>query len=122
MSPTTPPALDLEAWQQQLDFLLPRRELLRPDEVAKALGCDARTVTRLFEDYRITGHELNAGAGQRQHRRIRRASVILYLAKRANYAPSDIRDRVAEIVCKLPRPDIALLHAALGQLLAKDAR
>ena len=63
---------DLTPWQEHLDFLLPRKELLRGDEVARALGCDERTVLRLFDDAQLLGHEINTATGQRQHRRYRR--------------------------------------------------
>ena len=109
---------DLSAWQESLDFLLPRKELLRPDEVAGALGLDERTVLRLFDDAQLLGHEFNAAGGQRQHRRYRRAGVILLLAKRANYAPGDLRARVLEVIAQLPRADKALLYQALGRSLA----
>lgn len=116
--PSALQSIDLAAWQESLDFLLPRRPMLRPDEVAKALGCDERTVLRMFEEGKLHGHELNAATGQRQHRRYRRESVILLLASRANYTPSDLRDRLCEVIAQLPRADKALLYQQLGRLLA----
>ena len=96
-SPVLKPA-DLAIWQEHLDFLLPKKELLRADEVGKALDCDERTVHRLFDDAQLLGHEINAATGERMHRRYRRAGVILLLARRANYAPTDLRDRFLEIL------------------------
>jgi hypothetical protein len=112
---------DLTPWQEHLDFLLPRKELLRGDEVAAALGCDERTVARLFDDAQLLGHEFNAATGQRQHRRYRRAGVILLLARRANYAPDVIRVRLLEVAAQLPTADKAALHAALGELMRRTA-
>jgi len=108
---------DLDALQDQLDFLLPRKPLLRADEVAKALGCDERTVHRLFEDGQLCGHELNAAKGQRQHRRYRRDAVILYLARTANYAAGDIPARVLEVIANLPTSDKARIYHATGKML-----
>ena len=117
--PSALQSVDLASWQEHFDFLLPRKELLRPDEVATALGCDTRTVLRLFEEGKIHGFDLNAATEQRMHRKIRRASVILLLARRANYAPSDLRDRLLEVLAILPRSDQALLHSALGRLITQ---
>ena len=115
--PAAAQSIDLAAWQDHFDFLLPKKEFLRADEVARALGCDERTVQRLFDDAQLLGHELNAGTGERMHRRYRRASVILLLARRANYAPADLRIRVLELIAQLPRTDQVLLHQSLGRLL-----
>lgn len=115
--PSALQSIDASAWQESLDFLLPRKPMLRPDEVAKAIGCDERTVLRLFEEGKLFGHEFNAAGGARQHRRYRRESVILLLASRANYAPSDMRDRLLEVAASLPRADKALLYQQLGRLL-----
>jgi AraC-like DNA-binding protein len=105
-------------WQEHFDFLLPRKEFLRADEVARALGCDERTVQRLFDDGQLFGHDLNTATGQRMHRRYRRTSVILLLAKRANYAPADIVHRLLEVIAQLPTADKALLHQLVARLLA----
>jgi len=104
-------------WQEHFDFILPRRELLRGDEVASALGVDTRTVHRLFDDAQLLGHELNAAAGERQHRRYRRAGVILLLSRRANYTPADLRHRLLEVIGTLSRADKALLHQSIAALL-----
>lgn len=111
--------IELSAWQEHFDFLLPRKELLRVDEVATALGSEVRTVLRLFDDGQLHGHDINAGTGQRQQIRYRRDSVILFLAKRANYAPADLRQRLLEVISKLPPADIAVLLALIGELLRK---
>lgn len=111
------PKVDATALQESLDFLLPRRELLRGDEVAKALGVDQRTLIRLFDDRKLLGHELNAAEGERQHRRYRRASVILYLAQTANYAPEDLRQRLIEVLEQLPTADKALIYQRLAAQL-----
>lgn len=111
--------IDFAQWQDHLDFLLPRKELLRGDEVAKAVGCDERTVLRLFDDAQLHGHDINAGSGQRQHARYRRSSVILFLAKRANYAPIDLRQRLLEVMATLSLTELVLMHQALGELIKR---
>ena len=110
---------DFSAWQEHFDFLLPRREMLRGDEIAAAVGVDERTVMRLFDDAQLMGHEVNAATNLRQHRRYRRASVILWLAKGANYAPSDLRQRLLEVIANLPLSEKAIIHARLGELLKR---
>lgn len=111
--------IDLAAWQEHFDFLLPRKELLRADEVATALDCDERTILRHFEEGNLLGYDLNAGKGKRQQNRYRRDGVILLLAKRANYAPSDLRERLFEIIAKQPVTDLVLLQQALGELIRR---
>lgn len=109
--------VDLAAWQDHFDFVLPRKPMLRVDEVAGALNLDERTVHRLFDDAQLMGHEYNAGAGQRMHRRYRREAVILLLAKTANYAPADLRNRYLEALANLPKADQAHIYHALGKML-----
>ncbi|MFA5263215.1 MAG: hypothetical protein WC378_05270 [Opitutaceae bacterium] len=109
--------INLAQWQEHFDFLLPKKEFLRGDEVADALDADERTAIRLFDDQQLMGHEFNAAKGHRQHRRYRRSSIILFLAKSANYTPSDLRDRLMEVVATLPRSDKAFLYQRLGESL-----
>lgn len=111
--------INLAQWQEHLDFLLPRKELLRADEVAEALGCDERTILRHFDEARLHGHDINAGRQLRQQIRYRRASVVLFLALRANYAPSDLRLRILEVIATQPLPDLVILHQALGELIRR---
>ncbi|HEY0966953.1 MAG TPA: hypothetical protein VGD88_06160 [Opitutaceae bacterium] len=122
--PTSAPKVNLAAWQEHFDFVLPRREMLRAEEIGAALGVDARTVHRLFETYengvpRLLGHSINAGAGEREHRRYRRDSVILYLAERANYAPEDLRLRLLEVLGKQSLSELVLFQQAVGELIRR---
>jgi hypothetical protein len=111
--------LDLAEWQGHLDFLLPNKELLRADEVAKALDCDERTILRLFDDARLIGHDINAATGQRQQVRYRRAGVILFLADRSNYTPASLRERLLEILFKLSLRELVLMQQAIGELIRR---
>ena len=113
------PHINLAEWQEHLDFMLPRRELLRADEIAKALGVDEKTVTRMFEARQIAGHEINTAKGERQHRRYRRDGVILCLAERANYAPADLRLKLLGILIKQPLSELVLFHQALGEQIRR---
>lgn len=115
------PKVDLEAWQEHFDFLLPRKELLRADEIATVLGCDERTILRHYDDANLHGHDINAGAGKRQQLRYRRDSVILFLAGRANYAPADLRLRLTEILAKQSKADLAVLHQTIAELIRRKA-
>lgn len=111
------PQLDFATWQEYFDFLLPRKPMLRADEVGKALNLDERTVHRMFEDAQLLGHEYNAGDRKRMHRRYRRDAVILLLAKTANYAPGDMTIRVLEVIANLPQADKARVYHATGKML-----
>ena len=111
------PLPDLASLQEHFDFLLPRKPMLRADEVARALNLDERTVHRMFEDAQLFGHEYNAGDRKRMHRRYRRDAVILLLAKTANYAPGDMILRVLEVIANLPQADKARIYHATGKML-----
>lgn len=113
------PKIDLAEWQDHLDFLLPRKELLRGDEVARAVGCDDRTVLRLFDDARLKGHDINAATGQRQQVRYRRSGVILFLAQRSNYTPADLRQRLIEVLSTLSTRELVLVQQAIGELIRR---
>lgn len=111
--------IDLSSWQEHLDFLLPRKELLRVDEVANAIACDVRTVLRLFDDAQLFGHDINAATQERKQLRYRRSSVLLFLAKRANYQPADLRQRLLEVIATLSLRELVLLHQSLGETIRK---
>lgn len=115
------PKVDLCSWQEHFDFLLPKKELLRADEVAAVIGCDERTIQRHFDDARIHGHDINAGRGIRQQIRYRRDSVILFLAGRANYSPNDLHQRLIEVLAKQSPRELALVHQATAELLRRKA-
>ncbi|HSI08812.1 MAG TPA: hypothetical protein VK985_09475 [Rariglobus sp.] len=113
------PHINLAEWQDHFDFLLPRKEMLRPDEVGLALGTDDKTVIRLFESRRLRGHEVNAGKGHRQHRRYRRDFVILYLAETANYGPNDLRLQLLNILINQPVSELLLYRQAVDELIRR---
>lgn len=117
--------VSLSAWQEHFDFLLPKVDLLRADQIASVIGCDERTIHRLFETHdregrpTLAGHEFNAAGGARQSRRYRRDGVILFLAQTANYSPADLRSRLLEVMAKQPLADLVLMQQALGELIRR---
>ena len=115
------PKIDLCSWQEHFDFLLPRKEMLRADEVASVLGCDKRTVLNHYDDASLHGHDINAGTNLRQQIRYRRDSVILFLARRANYAPGDLHQRLLEVLAKQSPRELAMVHQATAELLRRKA-
>lgn len=119
-----PSPLQFNAWQDEISFLLPStKDLLRPDEVAEALGTDIRTVARLAETYRRNGtpellaFTLNAGQGQREHRRYLRNGVLLHLAASANFQPGDRAKRLVEVLHTCTPAEVAIVHQRAAQLL-----
>lgn len=113
--------------QELLDLLLPRRPYLRPGEVAQALRMDLKTVDNLFDpDARkksgaiLKGFSFEA-TGERPHKRIERASVILLLVQRSNYTPAEARARLLEVLETLPLRELVLLQAALADLIRRKA-
>jgi hypothetical protein len=113
------PQPDLAAWRDHFAFLLPNKEFLRSDEVAQVLGCGCRTVLRLFDDASLFGHDINAAGGQRQQMRCRRDSLILFLARRANYAPADMQAKLAKVIGHLPISALTALRQIIGEQIQK---
>jgi hypothetical protein len=127
-----PPAAhnaDPAAWQQHLDFMLPRSATLRVDQIAAAAGVDGRTVERAFEGPAIDpktgktlrpwllGWKFNAGAGRRFTRRIPRDAAILWLAACANYAPEDFLDRICEVLARRGARELLIIQGRVAALL-----
>ena len=116
---------DLASWQEHLDYRLPRRPMLRPEEIGEFLGVDQKTVTRIFGKKAVKlapdlmGIEINGGTDERQHRRILRDSVILYYALKANYTPDEFRARLFEVLTNCSTRDLVLIQQAIGELLRR---
>lgn len=116
-------------WQEHFDFLLPKREYLRPAEVAAVLHVDLKTIDAWFaHDGRsaapvLSGYTLPEGAGQgaRTHKRIRRAAVILLLVQRANTSPEEWRARLLEVFHTLGPRDLDWAITALTDLRKRKA-
>lgn len=123
---STPKAITVD-WQEHLDLLLPRKDYVRPDEVAAALRMDVKTVGHLFEpdDTRKTGPVLAGftfaarGTGERPHKRILRASVLLLLMERSNYTPAEFRARIVEVLGRCSVRDLVFIQTALGELIRR---
>lgn len=116
-----PSKVDASLWQAHLDFVCPRKELLRADEVAAALGCKESTVLRHYDSGALIGHDINAATGKRQSLRYRRDGVILFLAARANYMPEDLRHKIYEVLSKQSPYEIAAIQQACGELIRRKA-
>jgi hypothetical protein len=122
---TTAAKPDLALWQEHLDYRLPRRAMLRPDEIGLFLGVDQKTVARIFGKKEVKlapdlmGIEFNGGSDERQHRRILRDSAILFYAAKANYTPDEFRARIVEVLSNCSLRDLVLIQHALGELLRR---
>jgi hypothetical protein len=116
---------DLAWWQEHLDYRLPRRAMVRPDEVGTFLGVDQKTIARMFgkKDVKLApdlmGIEFNGGGDERQHRRILRDSAILYYALKANYTPDEFRARIFEVLTNCSARDLVLIQQAIGELIRR---
>lgn len=124
--PAAPQAVTVD-WQEHLDLLMPRKDYLRPDEVAAALRIDVKTVGHLFEPDAtrrsgpvLGGFTFNArGTGERPHKRILRASVLLLLMERSNYTPAEFRARMLEVLGRCPVRDLVFLQTAIAELIRR---
>ncbi len=81
LSPIDPPA------QLQLDFLMPGKEVLRPDEAAAIIGCSKRQVHNFIEDGTLTAIDKSRKSpldpsSQRRHYVVLTASVRNLMEKR----------------------------------------
>ena len=120
----------LADWQATLDYLLPRKNSLRADEIATAVGVDKRTVDRAFEgpatDHAgkvvrpwLLGFAINAGGGERFTRRIPRDCAILWLAHCANHTPEQKVNLYCEAADAFSAKDLAIIHTRLGAMLKR---
>lgn len=115
-----------EAWEPHLELMFPRKAMLRPGEVAEILGVDTKTVDRLFgtvpsrpETLRLLGIELNAGAGERQHRRILRDAAVLFYLARANYTPADFHRLMRGVLAQRSARELAVIQQMVGEELKR---
>ena len=83
----TDPGARAEDGAARFDFLMPaNRQWFRLREVADLIGMGETFVEKLYDEgTQLTGHEYNAGTGQRMTKRIPRAFVIALLLKTARY-------------------------------------
>jgi len=124
--------VDTAAWQQTLDYLLPRVSTLRADQIASAVGIDKRTVDRAFEGPAtnsegkvvrpwLLGFAINAGRGERFTRRIPRDCAVLWLAHCANHSPEDKLNAIAEATEALCARDLLILQQRIAANLRRKA-
>lgn len=116
----TPPS----DWHAHLDALFPKRAMLTPQEVAKALEMNPRTVVRLFSGKDKTrpwlaGIKFSAGAGQRAVRRIPRDAAILFYAQTANYTPEDLVRAIVEVLSHRTLKDLVTIQQHLTALIRR---
>jgi hypothetical protein len=113
-------AAPVQQWQERFDFLLPRKEWLKPAEVAKALGVTDVSVNNAYDQGRICGHEFNfRGTERRNSRRIPRDAAIIYLAGTANYTPAERLERIADVVETLHPSELVLLQQRITARLRR---
>lgn len=132
--PVSAKAPDLAAWQQHLDFLLPRAATLRTEQIAEAVGVDRRTVERAFEGPAtdasgnlvrpwLLGFSINAAGGERFTRRIPRPAAVLWLAHCANYSdPAQFLDAITEVAASRSLPELVVLQQRIGELIRRAQR
>lgn len=110
-------------WQTHLDYLFPRAPMLRPDQIASAIGVDLVTVRRLFERTdddkapKLMGISINAAGDKRDTRRILRDSALLLYAQRANYTPDEFLARIVEVLGNRSPHELLRLQARIAELI-----
>jgi phosphoserine phosphatase len=97
--------------------MLPRKSLLRPLEVADVLRVTGKTVTAFVENGRLCSHSLNAGAGERMHRRITRNSVALFLYQTKDYDAADYLAGVVGLLGKLSANELRTVREQMPKLI-----
>jgi hypothetical protein len=76
----------IETDTPRFDFLLPAtKQWFHLGEIAKLIGMSESFVEVLYDRGEISGHEYNAGTGQRMAKRVPRAFVVALLVKSARY-------------------------------------
>ena len=102
---------------KHLDFSPGSTEMLTTSEVGKVIGYNQDYVRNLIEEGRIEAH--NGGTGTRPSWRVRRRSVVLYLAETAKYDPAEFFERVLSLLQCLTQGQLAFLTSEAAKLIQK---
>ncbi len=92
---------------------LPRKQFLRVDEVADAIGMSPSFIFKLLDAGVLHGVRHNAATGAKARWRIHRDSVILYLLERADYEPSDFIERAVKLIRGRSNSEVEAIREAL---------
>jgi len=104
---------------QHFDQLLPRKPMLRAQEVADIIGISDSMVEKLAEIGRLQACELNAGKGLRMTRRYPRSGIVLFLLQSKTYPIEDYLAGVIGLLGQLSLPELCRVQAHLPDLLAR---
>lgn len=69
----------------ELPFRVPAQEWFTLRQAGAVLGLAESTMEKLYDRGVVTGHSHNAGRGEREHKRILRASLLAYALRTADY-------------------------------------
>jgi hypothetical protein len=102
--------------------LLPEgKEWYTVKEAAYIIGRSTQYVRDCFDNQKLMGHAFNgrskAGSERRRSYQIPRESLLVYLMETANYRSSDYRERVEQLLNRLPREE----QKKIGERLLKPA-
>lgn len=105
-----------------LPFSIPPKEWFTLRETGALLGLAESTVEKLYDKKELTGHSHNAGAGERQHKRVLRVSLIAYLQRTADYTDESILDAfIAALGCLPPASLLRVAQQANALAFTKSA-
>jgi hypothetical protein len=103
------------------DFLMPEsRQWFRLGEVAQLIGMSEGFVEKLYDEgTQLSGHEFNAGTGQRLTKRVPRAFVVALLIKSARYEAGAKLPAFLSCLREFTPEELSAIAAAAGRICAE---
>ncbi|MBI5768742.1 MAG: helix-turn-helix domain-containing protein [Verrucomicrobia bacterium] len=102
---------------QELPFRFPiAQEWFTLRQAAAVLGLTESTIERLYDRGELTGHSHNAGRGERDHKRVLRASLLAYALRTADYDDASLDDAFLAALTPLSAARLLNLADRIRQL------
>lgn len=110
---------EIESAQRNFDFLMPyRKATLNTQEVGDVIGREQDYVRKLIEDGRLEAHT-DSAFGERKSSRVTRRSILVYLARTAQYDPAQFIDSFKDLLATLTPDQLTKLIVLATQERAR---
>ena len=109
---------ELFAAQRTFDFLMPyKKALLTTPEVGKVIGRAQDYVRELIDQGRLESHA-DSAFGQQKSNMVTRRSVLVYLARTAQYDPAHFVDSITDLLGTLTNEQLKRVIIAATRIRA----
>ncbi len=102
----------------ELPFRIPAQEWFTLRQAGAVLGLAESTVEKLYDRGLLTGHSHNAGKGERDHKRVLRASLLAYALRTADYDDASLDQAFLAALRPLSNARLLGLAEQLRQMAA----